>query len=83
MTFASTAHLKQQLTNHLSEHLSDRLSREEYGQVRLLLDFYYQHVPAADLLGETLADLTGGLVAHWQLARRRAPGRARPPRAHW
>ncbi len=77
MTFASTAHLKQQLTNHLSEHLSDRLSREEYGQVRLLLDFYYQHVPAADLLGETLSDLTGGLVAHWQLARRRAPGEAK------
>ena len=77
MTFENADHLKQQLSNFLSEHMSDKLTGDELRQIRDLLDVYYRYVAAKDLQDETLADLAGGMIAHWQLARARKNGESK------
>ena len=59
----------QQLIDELANHHVGRLSRSDRDQISQLLATYYRHISIADLEDESVADLVGAAIAHWQLLR--------------
>ncbi len=67
MTIDRRSRFTQKLIDGLKKYHVSRLKQTERGQVEKLLMAYYRHISLEDLESESLADLVGAVVAHWQL----------------
>ncbi len=68
------AEQKNELIERVAAMLEARLPADHVAQVVTFCRVYYADVPPEDLLGKAPDDLYGALLAHWNFARRRAPG---------
>jgi glutamate dehydrogenase len=71
------AHAEAELIDTVCSLVHERLPGDQGGPCESFVRQYYQRVPAEDLVTRDPLDLYGAAVAHWNLARRRAPGQAR------
>ena len=62
------------LVDTLCSRVRERVADADADQVEEFVRQYYRWVPAEDLAGRDPLDLYGAALAHWNLARRRAPG---------
>ncbi|HEX8205030.1 MAG TPA: NAD-glutamate dehydrogenase [Solirubrobacteraceae bacterium] len=62
------------LVDSLCSRVRERVEGADAEQVEEFVRQYYRWVPAEDLAGRDPLDLYGAALAHWGLARRRAPG---------
>jgi glutamate dehydrogenase len=66
--------LESELIDAVCERVRDQLSDREAGLVETFVRQYYHWVPRPDLAGRGKGNLYGAAMAHWKLARKRAPG---------
>jgi glutamate dehydrogenase len=69
--------LEQDLIESLGQTVGRQLADEPPASYLEFVRQYYHWVPAKDLADRDQADLCGGVVAHWRLARHRARGEAK------
>jgi glutamate dehydrogenase len=69
-----TEKVEPSLVDSLCSRVRERVDTEHVGQVEEFVRQYYRWMPAEDLAGRNSLDLYGAALAHWGLARRRAPG---------
>ncbi|MGH2916318.1 MAG: NAD-glutamate dehydrogenase [Solirubrobacteraceae bacterium] len=69
--------IEQGLIEPLGQAVSERLADQAPAAYREFVRQYYHWVPSQDLADRTRDDLCGAVVAHWRLARERAPGEAK------
>jgi glutamate dehydrogenase len=72
-----TRDLESELIGALCERVRDELPDERAEIVAEFVRQYYHWVPEADLAGREPEDLYGAALAHFNLARQRAPGEAK------
>jgi glutamate dehydrogenase len=72
-----TERVEPSLVDTLCTRVKERVDDEHAEQVEEFVRQYYRWVPAQDLAGRDSLDLYGAAVAHWGLARRRAPHEAK------
>ena len=72
-----TEALELELIDAVSARVRESLPPEQSASGEAFVRQYYHWVPADDLAERTPEDLAGAVIAHWQLARRRAPGEAK------
>src|ERR1700761_4254790 len=71
------AHVEADLIDGVCSRIRERLTGEQSGPCESFVRQYYHRVPAEDLVARDPIDLYGAAVAHWNLAQRRPPGRAK------
>ena len=74
------AHAEAELIDTLCSRVRERLPGEQGSPCESFVRQYYHRVPAEDLVTRDPLDLCGAAVAHWNLARQRAPGQAKVQR---
>ncbi len=67
MTISRRNRFTKKVIDGLKNHHMSWLNQTDRGQVEKLLMAYYHHISLDDLEKESLADLIGAVVAHWQL----------------
>jgi glutamate dehydrogenase len=71
------ADLESELIDTVCERVRERLPGDQAAPCEAFVRQYYQWVPAEDLADRNPLDLYGAAVAHWNLARHRAPGESK------
>src|SRR5579875_1632042 len=66
--------LESDLIEGLCERIREELPEDERAPAEAFVRQYYHWVPAEDLTERSSGDLYGAAIAHWRLARTRAPG---------
>jgi glutamate dehydrogenase len=69
--------LESELIDTVCEQIRDELPDRQAEAAQAFVRQYYHWVPAEDLSGRDTRDLYGAAIAHWELARERAPGEAK------
>jgi glutamate dehydrogenase len=70
------AHAEAELIDAVCSRVRERLPGEQGIPCQSFVRQYYHRVPIEDLAARDPLDLYGAALAHWNLARQRAPGRA-------
>ncbi len=66
-----------ELIDRLVSESQDTIPKSQAKQIETFLRQYYRWVSPEDLIKQNILDLRGAALAHWQLARQRAPGKAK------
>src|SRR5437868_11979251 len=69
-----SADLEAELIDSVVARVRERLPDEQAGPCETFVRQYYHWVPPEDLADRSPLDLYGAALAHWNLARERAPG---------
>ena len=66
-----------ELIDRLVSESQDTIPKSQAKQIETFLRQYYRWVSPEDLIKQNILDLRGAALAHWQLARQRALGKAK------